>query len=1175
MNKQQKNLVKENILKARALLEEDIADRLIKYGITKDPSKWLSVEKLKHLSSEDMQVRKNIIAAIEKQEQSSTKKEAYEQYLKEVVFTYVNRLAALRVLEVRGIIPTLLETKSEYGGKSPVYRDYFEVAGELCNSPDKGWQILLRLIFEEISTEIKVLFDPDDEFSIIFPSNQTISEIIRLFTEVITKDIWTEDEIIGWIYQYFNEKEKKEYKESKRKAKTLDVPVITQLYTPKWIVKYLIDNTLGAYWIEMHPDSKIKEYCTYYIKPEDLMKRDIKKVSEIKILDPACGSGHFLLQAFDVLYKMYLEEGIVVEKDIPTAILTNNLYGIDIDLRAIQLTALILFIKAKTYNKKAEIKQINVVAANAILKNDDNKEKLIKKIKNKLPGAEHLVETIWDSFANIREYGSLLRIENEIKTVVEEERANQKSTKLMQYEEFRKVNNQETITGFLSSDIYWQQVQDSIIEEVKILAKESLKTTDISQSMFAAEAEKTMHLLDFFFQKYDIVVTNPPYLDKRDMNSKLLNFLKKEYPENFVNSYSCFIDRAYELCIPNGFIGMLTPQSFMFLSSLISVRELMINNSGIKSLLHLGYGALEDAYVDLAAFILIKSTYQNSVVFFRLISDRINKDKEFEKCTQDIQNNKSNDLVYFKKQTELKNIPGKPFVYWIPKNLSQLFLEESLEKYINNTARTITGDNDKFLRFFWEVNKDEIGKNYARYTKGGEYGRWYQLMDYVIRWDKKTIEYFRKSKDCRITEEKYWFMQGITYTLISKKGWSARYLPKGFVFDMNGPCLFSKGRFEKDYPDFDNYLLGFLNSKLAIYFQHIINPTVAFQTIYLKRVPFILPTNKIKKEVESIVIDCINNKKEILDYNELSFDFDKPFLFNSKINNFKDIFNLNFDLTKKKLLKIDSAEDQLNNLIFELYGLEFTDRQFISTEFENTLSFYNNIKLLDEITYVSEIENILSYQIGLLFNRWQYAGIVPDEDGILSFDEERKDYVVKRIRDALEVIFGAENVDKREREITEALGKPLDKYFLTDFFKSHCKKYKKRPIYWHIQSPNKYFNCILYYHKLDNDTIYKIKSQYIDEKITEVGHKINGIISKINSEENDKEKAKLQKELSELRSEKEDLETINTLLQEIIDEGYTPNIDNGVKANILPFVKKGLIQLDLKLDKDESAGVEE
>lgn len=1165
MNKQQKKLIKENILKIRELLEKDIAERLIRYGIYQDPTKWVPIEKLKHLNQKELQTRKNIEKTIQKLAQEMTLKEAVQQYIKEVTYTFTNRIAALRLLEVHGIIPTILEKQQEYENKSPTYRDFTEIAGELCNTQDQGWPYLLRIVFKEISTEIKILFDPEDEYSLITPSNQATNQTIQTITEKIPKELWQQFEIIGWIYQYFNEEEKKEYKEAKRKARANDVPVITQLYTPKWIVKYIIDNTLGTYWIEMHPESKIKEHCTYYIETQEHKPREPKKVSEIKLIDPACGSGNFLLQAFDVLYKMYLEEREVSEKEIPTAILANNLYGIDIDLRAIQLTALTLFTKAKSYNKEAEIKQINVVAADAILKDKDNKERLIKKIKGKLPVAEKLVETIWDSFANIREYGSLLRIEDEIKIIVEEEREKQKDTKLEQFEAVRKTKDQETISGFLSSDRYWQQVQDSIIEEVKNIAKESLKVTDISQSMFAAEAEKTMHLLDFFFQRYDVVVTNPPYLDKRDMNDNLKVFLKKNYPTHFSNLYTSFIARCIELTYDKGYIGMLTPQSFMFLSSLLKTREEILYNTSICSLLHLGYGAIEDAYVDLAAFCLKKARPQKETygIYYRLISNKIDKILKFEQMLLDLKKDKNKVSDYFiVEQKDLLVIKGEPITYWLSKEFIQLFSKDLLEKVVENAARTKTAENDKYLRFKWEVSQQKMNLDWKPYTKGGEYTRWYQIFDYVILWTPETIAHLRESSDCRITEEKYWFIDGITFSAISKKGFSARYLPKGFIFDVAGPCLFSKGRFIDDYPNFDMYLLGLLNSKFGRYCQFIVNPTVNFQTNDIKRIPYIKPPKEVLDKVTILVTGCVKNKKEILKFNELSSDFDKPALLDSKevsiINNFNSVKNKLIRLKEQ----IINNEKKIDELIFNNYNVNGADKKIIIDELLNSASD-EDLQITKIFKIESEIENLLSYLIGLLFGRWKYEGISADKDGVLSFDETRRDYIIKRIRDSLELIFGTGNVDKREREITEAIGKSLDKYFLNDFFNSHCKKYKKRPIYWHIQSPNKYFNCLVYYHKLDDDTIYKVKSTHIKKQLEIVENKIKNLNSQINAENSDREKVRLQKELSELQSEKEDLETTDNLLQEIIDEGYKPDIDEGVKANILPFVDKGLIKVKL------------
>lgn len=906
MNKQQKKLVKENILEARALLEADIADRLIRYGLNKDPAKWLAEDKIKHLSLEELQVRKNIIAAIAKLEQGMSKKEAVEQYIKEVVFTFVNRIAALRVLEVRQIIPEILETKAEYDNRSQVYRDFSEVAGELCSGADKGWQVLLNLVFEEISTEIKVLFDPKNEFSLVFPSNQAVAEIMGLFTEIITKDIWQEDEIIGWIYQYFNSKEKDEVFENlyknKIKINSRTLPAATQLFTPKWIVKYLIDNTLGAYWIEMNPKSDIATHCTYIIKNDNPTERSLKKVSEIKLLDPACGSGHFLLQAFDVFYKMYEEEGIVAKSDIPSTIIANNLYGIDIDLRAVQLTALTLFVKAKTYNKHAKITKMNAVAADAILKDDNNKERLIVKLKSKLPGADKLVETIWDSFKNIREYGSLLRIETEIKKVLEEEK-NKLGKEQLHLSNFGATKKgQQTMHEVMSSEQYWQSVEDSIINEVQQIAKESLKVTDISQSMFAAEAEKTMHLLDFFFQRYDIVVTNPPYMGKKGMGENLKKYLKMNYPKRDMDMYSAFIDRCMEFSCEDGYIGMITQDTFMFISTFQQLRKDILEETRIKSFVHLGPHAFEEIKgekVRSAMFSLTKNKSTQQSIFVRL-TNTFDKEKLF---LESIKNRE----YFIVKQEMFNSIEDSPFAYWISKEVLDLFNKlKPLRDVATPKAGMQTGDNEKYIRFKWEIDIGKSTRKWYPYNKGkGASKRFFDESETLIDWDEESI---LQEPGNAIRNKEFFFVEAISFTLISGT-FDARYLSEGHISDMGTPYIILKE------PNKIYYLLGLLNSKFSTYILRILNPTVNFQVGDVERIPYIEPKQSDNQVIENEVKNIIKKIQTSLCYDERS-SFFKLELTSKSLNDTVREKVRNYENLQYNLLK---SQKLIDDFVFNIY----------------------------------------------------------------------------------------------------------------------------------------------------------------------------------------------------------------------------------------------------------------
>ncbi|ASS89009.1 DNA methyltransferase [Aeribacillus pallidus] len=521
MKPEQKKAINRTILKCRKILEQDIENQLITYGILLGEP-WIEKDKLS-LSDEQEQIYKDLRDAIGKEMKGGlSEKEALISYIREVTYTYLNRIAALRVMEVRGLMEEVLIQREEYGNRSYGHRNFFEVAREYCKSQsDEGLSYLISLLFNEISSDIGLLFNTEDEYSIIGPSNQALLEIIQSLTTEIDEEAWQQDEIIGWIYQYFNEEEKDDVFDrlynKKEKIKSIDIPAATQLFTPDWIVEWIIDNSLGKLREEM-------------ISGE----RERKKLEEIKLLDPACGSGHFLVKAYDLFYQYYVEEGYPKEQ-IPFLILKHNLYGIDIDARAVQLTALILYIKVLVTLKQIGINEIknhitvNLVCADVVLLNG-NRLATMKKEFEKNQTVLKMIDIMYEEFKDTRIKGSLIQPEKRLKPLFEED--------VLKRQKKLKSKKKKEDLGLFEGQIDFEEEQDrlSLLQSEKELTKylehvhnNAIRNNDINNQLFANEAKKSLTVLNIFLQKYDVVVTNPPSINVDISTDVAVSGVSKKY----------------------------------------------------------------------------------------------------------------------------------------------------------------------------------------------------------------------------------------------------------------------------------------------------------------------------------------------------------------------------------------------------------------------------------------------------------------------------------------------------------------------------------------------------------------------------------------------------------------------------------------------------------------------
>lgn len=1200
MTPEQKRIVKSIILECRKVLESDIEQVLINYGIYIDKP-WVNMKYILNMNEEDENTRKRIEEVIHKLEKSGLATiESVEQYIKEIVYTYVNRLSALRVLEVRGLIEEVLIPRKQWGDKSYGHLRFYEVAREYCKyQSDIGLAYFIQLILDEVGEEIGMLFNTQDEYSLIYPSSEALFKVIDLLCNHMDEDVWKQYEIIGWIYQYFNEKEKDEvfdrlYKK-KQKIKAVDIPAATQLFTPDWIVKWIVDNSLGTMWQE------VKEG-----------KREGKKLKEIRLLDPACGSGHFLVQAYDLFYKFYVEEGYD-KGEIPYLILQDNLYGIDIDLRAIQLTAMVLFIKAKCSlkesgndtNTKGKL-SVNLVCADAVLLNGARLERL-KYDSRKNPTILKMIDIIYEEFKDTRLKGSLIQPEKRLHPLFEEYihiKAEEGYKKLKQKAKKKKNGQTELIEEFDADSLEeykskrnWSKEEEELLGFLDLIYKEAIRANDITQQMFATEAVKSVRLIDIFMKKYDVVVTNPPYMGNSGMQNALKDFISKNYSIAKEDLYSTFIVRAEEFLSPDGLLGMIVQHGFMFTSKYGDLRKKILDENQIIKVIHIGTGVFEEIKgekVNSVMFILAK---QKKAIKSHFI-DMTNIQKFMGLSIDDIESG----LNYLIDQDSFNNIKNCPFTYKLSDNLLNYFKISNFIDYAHVQRGVSTYDNDKYIKYYWEV-EDRIRWKWINKVSGN--ARYLSEDNVVVDWSESAREFYISKNG--LSGEQYYFKNGIFFPRSPyKANFSAKYLNEDTIIEDDKPGIFPIN-IEDIY-----FYLGLLNSNLFIFFLNILNPTNHYQVGDVTRLPLLDFYEEVKGIIKSLVIDNINYLKQYYSFFETARYFDFAEYRKNIKSSILETLESNIIKRDELLLSVAYNERKIDTIIYDSYKISSNEIEYINSENkigygdntdfkelnelliqESNVSNYDSIsfkfnfkkeeviknriknKLYGKKAIREELSLMITYFISILFGRWQLDGLTPDDDGILPLDASIfEDDIVHRIYECISLTFGDDNLDNIIEEIEQILEKRLDEWLIKDFFKEHIKKYQRRPIYWHICSPKKTFNCFVYYHKLDHDSLYKVKGIYLGDMFRRYREDLDYYREQMLKARDAKDTSKeneLKLRCNELELKLDDLNKLNKEIDKILP--YIPDIDEGVLKNIIPL--EPILSATVSNEKEREDNVDE
>ena len=1082
--------------------------------------------------------------------QREIKSKGYENLIDEVAYTWFNRFIALYYMEVNGysennfnIISNIDNLNQFAVSVSSQLNDEEKqtvISAVQNNNQDVIFKTLLIHQCNVMNKKLPFLFEQIQDYTeLLFPQGMNSSDSVIKEMLSLDKSNWQVVEIIGWLYQYYNQAEKDRVIQAKKRYKANEIPYATQLFTPKWIVKYMTQNSLGRLWQEAHSTSKLKDSMEFYLEPRHLTDEDKKELEshimkgilpeQIKVFDPACGSGHILVYAYSLLYLMYKESGYI-ESDIPSLILKNNLFGLDICNRAVQLAQFAVMMRAYQDDRNIlnKITSINVMSIQETNWIDERvKEALMNGVENQLL-AQQQIKNLVETFKDAKIYGSIIKVKDFD----------------FDFWEQRLIDIQSLNMGLLYTDV---------IQDLKTKLPILIQQASIMQ------------------QQYECVITNPPYMGNKYMEPRLAEFIQKEYKDVKSDLFSAFMEYIPRKMNKNGQIGLVTPFVWMFIKSYEELRNQIINNSTLSSIIQLEYNAFEAACVPVATFTLRNYRVSYPAECIKL-SDFTGAENQPIKTLEAI----SNPDVSYRYTTYSKDfhsIPGSPIAYWASDRVREIFKnEKSLDTISDVKQGMSTADNNRFLRFWNEVNYNKIGFSFNNkekaknskfkwfpFNKGGEFRKWYGNNDYVVNWENDGFA-LKNFSGAVIRNPEYFFYNGIEWSTISSGKISFRYMPEGFILGGGSSAIFNS--------DF-KYIIGIVNSSVVSEMLTFMSPTLNFSNGVIALLPIKLCDNKnFKQKITNLVENNIFISKDDWDSFETSWDFEEHPLLRFKENGkVEDSFNKWKEYKQEQFNKLKANEEELNRLFIEIYGLQ--DEMTPEVEDKDI-----TVALADELR---DIKSLLSYAIGCMFGRYsldekglifaggefdksKYQTLEVDEDGILPIlsDTWFDDDIIEEFKRFLKKAFGELYFNENMQYIADVLGRKgsesaedrIRTYFLKDFYKDHLQIYKKRPIYWMFTSgKEKAFNALIYLHRYDKTTLSRIRKDYLHE----FQNKLDNAIQRAENEGN----VKLTSLYSKYQTE---CLEFDRKIKDLADEQIELDLDDGVKVNYAKF--QGLLEAE-------------
>lgn len=1035
-----------------------------------------------------------------------------DRVVEQVAYYWFNRLCALRFMDLKGYLPSKvlspvegsIEPEILYEARNGIINEDLlkssaarshvqDILAERITTQDPAlaaYRILLNGACNALSTSMPFLFQKANDYTeYLLPADLLSSQsVIAQMCANVGVEECRSVEILGWLYQYYiADKKDQIFADLKNNVKisSENIGPATQLFTPEWIVRYLVENSLGRLWMLNHPESNLADSMEYYIAPTKT-EQDFIHIStpeELKICDPCCGSGHMLVYAFDLLTQIY-REAYYSDEEIPTLILKNNLCGLEIDERAGELAAFALLMKARELdpNFMQHIVQPKICVLEAITFSETELDDSRKLFGDELM-TENFVNEL-EQFEHATNYGSLIR----------------------------------------------PQFKDPA--QFNALIQKQQFVNDLMLPELAEKYSKIFEMSDCLAQKYHVVVTNPPYMGSKGMNASLGDFLKESYPDSKTDLCTAFMERAFTLALEHGMISMINMQSWMFLSSFEKLRHKLLEAKTILNMAHLGpkaFDSIGGEVVNTTAFVLKNSFDKNwRGAYFRLINASSEEDKRNLFL-------KHKEQPYLSGTDSFTKIPGSPIAYWLSERFIKIFEDLPQLDFSYKPANGMTtANNNRFLRQWYEVplvnigfdmqNATEAQNSACRwfpYNKGGEYRRWYGNQDYVVNWehDGYEIKNFKDEKGKQLSvvrNPKYYFLPAVTWSFISSAFFGTRYFPKGFIFDVTSGSI---------YPEIKdiNIILGLLASSATSCFLGVLNPTIHFLVGDVQRIPLPTWTETEHKHISDVVAELIAIAKQDWDSQEISWNFKR----NEIVATFDGLSTLKAtveklqELYRERIAKTKSLEEQNNENFIRLYGLEgeLTPEHPLSqvTLCCNPYYYFAKAseKTEDELWAMQRCElmkDLISYAVGCMFGRYSltkegvilgrkigesiedYQKIVgegnsylPDDDNIIPVldDDYFSDDITLRFKEFLKQAFGREHYAENLNYVEECLnlkhknGYSIRNYFTTDFYNDHVKRYKKRPIYWMFQSPDKNFRALIYMHRYKGGQVSRIRKNYL------------------------------------------------------------------------------------------------
>lgn len=926
-----------HVLKIRGLILQAIDNRFSRLGLQEEA---MPVETL----SDEQQPKRRVLDTIIATHQAAMGNyaEARKEAIKECVFTLFNRLAAVKVMEDRELFPEVIRRRAEHGNLSYSHKMWLEEHPEERAAERMGLKNFLRNKFAELFDDFGIpLFKADHPYAIL-PTADELDEIITAFNSIeldeqCGENIWKGDDILGWMYENFNAVEKVQLKESGEKIEYDKVFLQSQIYTPQWVVKFLVDNTLGKQYLEMYPDSRFMideetgktKYLIANAPKQQVRHPKENGVLDIKLIDPACGSGNFLIYAFSVFYDMYVDQmenygADFSRRDIPKLIVEHNLYGVDLDERAVQITQIALFIKAmQLKGRRGKMPTYcNVVSSHFSLPDYETIEATFDM------GDAHwdekqreVIKDIWNDLCNAHKFGSLLRLKEKIEAMMPNQERN--------------LFNDYQIHDFFS---FKNQAIEMLRKQVQLWGGEGSNAYSLSL------VNDAMTFLDILTTSFDVAVANPPYTDSSDFGPELKEFAEANYkkPMKFnINLYACFIKRCCELTDELGKVGMIHPMTFMYIKTFEDVRKFILNQTHINLFVEYGLSNLfGSVMVDPAFYVLEKDkSEKNDSLFISLDQYTRTPQEKFKKqyCLEalsDIVAGNENKHVYLLPQDKLKAIKSWPFIYWISDEFREKFNSRKLEDVLETKKGMDTTQNERFLRFWWENKFETISSDYksdnckwVKYAKGGPYNKWYGNLWLTVNWANNGYElkhFFDSNGKLRpnIRNEEKYFLEGITYSAAGSKGTTFRYMPSNMIIDSGGPGIYLT-KYKNLY-----FVLGILNSLLTSYVCDCLNPTVNTTHGDLRRIPFVSPRDKtIEQSISLSAKQNVDIKKSLCSYSIVEQNYSHSPI--TPVSSPESELTRYYNYENALLTQILLNEAIINRIVFDVYELSEHDRQMV------------------------------------------------------------------------------------------------------------------------------------------------------------------------------------------------------------------------------------------------------